>query len=136
MYSRNRNASAEERYAKNIPPVYGGSRFYRGAGGEGIAVQYEAKPRQETAPEEIACEALLPTEPEESDRTEAACDLIDRTREEMPCGKKETAGGFLKSIIGGEQEELLLIALLLLLAGEGEHASDMIVILLLLLIVR
>ena len=30
MYSRNRTAAAEVRYADHIPPVYGGSRFYRG----------------------------------------------------------------------------------------------------------
>ncbi len=149
MYSRNRNGSAEERYAKNIPPVYGGSRFYRGTAGGGIAVQYEAKPR-ETVPQEAACEVADVPEISPADVPESVCapkvspapcvqDVCQPIAEEKadpPCAKQEKAGGLLQSFLSGEQEELLLIALLLLFCGEQERCVDMIVILVLLLIVR
>lgn len=141
MYSRNRNISAEERYAKNIPPVYGGSRFYRGAGTDGIAVQYEAKPR-ETAREEAVCEQAPICEVVPADVSESVCEPTEdcppctEEKPAPPCEKEEKTGGFLQSLLSGEQEELILITLLLLLCGEQERSVDMIVILLLLLIVR
>ena len=143
MYSRNRSVSADERYAKNLPPVYGGSRFYRGAGTEGIAVQYEAKPREielavPASPQVPADDAELPTcLAQENDTCEEPLCLTDADEPPpKPCEKHEKTGGFLQSLLSGEQEELLLITLLLLLSGEQDRCVDVIVILVLLLIVR
>ena len=161
MYSRNRS-SAEVRYADYIPPVYGGSRFYRGApsppqeirGEEirpavpdgGIPVQYEARPQRPPrgdspsgaeCPEECAVPAC--PSPEEDPCGEEACPAEPP---EEACGegggrkgKEGRHEGLLPALLG-DPEEILLIVLLLLLTGEQERSSDMIFILLLLMIVR
>ncbi len=130
MYSRNRSGNAASRYEENIPPVYSGSRFYRGTGGKeapqkstemrpvgGVPVTYEAKPSPAPLP---------PPEVVETCQREVCEPLPQKTE------KRE---GLLPALFS-DTEEVLLIALLLLFAGEGERSSDMIVILLLLMVIR
>ncbi len=159
MYSRNRVTTAEQRYAENLPPVYGGSRFYRGTPAASAAVKESAPPRQ-TEPvvtpasgipveyavrpgggtdvpvwEETFSEAAEPV-PVPEDAVPAAR-AAEPVREESgtPPGKAAREGG-IASLLMGDSEEILLIVLILLLGGEAERAADVIVILLLLLVVR
>lgn len=146
MYSRSVKVRADERYASNIPPVYGGSRFYRTPPGDGIAVQYEARSVPPVQTEERTAEP--PCAPPLAEVSEP-CEACDPCRAEEPpaeeicaengqlsLARKEGHGNFLQSFIEGDKEELLLIAVLLLLCGEEERAGDMIAILLLLIILR
>lgn len=152
MYSRNRVMSAEQRYAENLPPVYGGSRFYRGT----AAVPREPRPERET---EIAVTpaAGIPVEytvrpggipdaplAEETCVPQEDAVPVLRAGEGTPDEHMEAPGrieksareGGLASLLSGDSEEILLIVLILLLGGEAERAADMLVILLLLLVVR
>ena len=100
MYSRNR-ARPEERYAENVPSLYGGSRFYRQepeirmedvrAAAEGTPVQYEAVPR-------IQAQAPL------AEENSTAC-ICESAEEAMPEEPKKPEGP-LASLLG-EPEELL-----------------------------
>lgn len=155
MYSRNRTAAAEVRYADNVPPVYGGSRFYRG-----VPQENPTKRREED---------VRPADPDggipahREARTVFPASVTDCAEEPMPecpkagedpvCAAEEEAvsrptasdadarecggrrEGFLPALLG-DSEEILLIVLLLLLTGEKERSSDVIFILLLLMIVR
>ena len=158
MYSRNVRMGADERYAKNIPPVYGGSRFYRApppaeakapvrtAHDAGIAVQYEARPKESVPIEAEFAEAAEPStppwmedavDPACADPCRDACEAEPQIKQTAPpCEESARHGGFLQSLVSGDQEELLLIAILLLLCGESDRAADMIAILILLIIVR
>ncbi len=141
MYSRSVKVRADDRYANNIPPVYGGSRFYRAPPADGIAVQYEARrvPEPPSEAEEITAEAqgaLLLCQTDDTDESDASCEPACADACPPPPQTKDRLGTFLHSFIDGDKEELLLIAVLLLLCGEEERAGDMIAILLLLIILR
>lgn len=157
MYSRNRVNAAEQRYAENLPPVYGGSRFYRGTS----AAPRDDAPRRETEPAmtpavgipvEYAVRPGGPPDTPRAVREDVSCPaeggeecassvLFEETPREDPdapakCASKPSREGGLASLLTGDSEEILLIVLILLLGGEAERAADVIVILLLLLVVR
>lgn len=139
MYSRNRMMSAEERYGGNVPPVYGGNRFYRSGEGEiraedvraavpeeGIPAAYEAPPKTSAVYEP----------PEEESAVSEICesDFLDTKSPDPP--KEEEARPLRLASLLGDREEMLLLGLLILLLCEEERAPDVIVILLLLLTIR
>ena len=123
MYSRNRMPASEERYQRNLPPVYSGNRFR--------SMRQESVPAADMRPSPpVPLPAEIPvqdTPPPEEEKLPAAEDIAESER--FFDSEKGTAG--LLSGIG--QEELILIALLLLLCAEHERCMDIIVILLLLL---
>lgn len=137
MYSRSQ--PSDERYRENLPPVYGGSRFYRGGvktkgderaapplPEEGIEVLYEARP----IPERV------PVDTESGSEETAAVLPLEKEKEEVaPAVTREKREGVLPALFQ-DPEEILLLALLFLLSAEGEHAVDVIVILLLLTVIR
>lgn len=161
MYSRNRVSAAEQRYAENLPPVYGGSRFYRGAvpavkeriptleaepavtPAAGIPVEYEVRPGRERdipqAEEGGTSPEVWDTAMPEQGESVPVSSCTESVREEQVGAghaMKASRDGGLASLLSGDSEEILLIVLILLLGGEAERAADVIVILLLLLVVR
>ncbi len=141
MYSRNVRTSTDAQYAENIPPVYGGSRFYRAPPQHTVAVQYEV-PIEKSAPPPVQAEEATPQkpappqaeEPAEAALASAPCEQISPP---LPLPKPTSRIlPSLTSFLEGDKEEFLLIAVLLLLCGEGERAADMIAILLLLILLR
>ena len=135
MYSRSRMHTAEQRYAENLPPVYGGSRFYRGAS----APPAELTPIRDTTPAggiPVEYTVRPAEEPEVSPPQEADMPADVPLEQEAACAARPVREGGLSALLSGDSEEILLIVLILLLGGEAERAADVIVILLLLLTVR
>lgn len=150
MYSRSRAVSTEERYADNIPPVYGGSRFYRAAD---TGVRAEVLVDRHTAPEKE--DIFKESETDEirhcsdTDRAE----VFDPAPSAQTVALSESCGGGADdcrgdsahsersklpvfSLLDMGSEEILLIVLLLLLCGEQDRPGDMIAVLLLLIVMR
>ena len=140
MYSRSRMMNAEERYAGNVPPVYGGNRFYGGGEREistqdvrvatfeeGIPVEYEAPPK---------ASAVRTALSDEQTEMCGVCqnDTPDTKSPDQP-KESESRSDRLLSLFA-DREELLLLGLLILLLCEQERSPDVIVILLLLLAIR
>lgn len=132
MYSRSRGMTAETRYAENIPPVYGGSRFYRGTS----APPAEESRRRETVPTATP-DGGIPVEytVRPAEETEIFTPPPEAVTADVSAAEPVHTGG-LPAFFTGDAEEILLIVLILLLGGEAERAADVIVILLLLLTVR
>ncbi len=122
--------TAEMRYADNVPPVYGGSRFYRGT----------AAPPPETEAPAATPDQGIPVEytvrPSEESETPPPQEIPPADEPSETCAAAPVHTGGLPAFLTGDAEEILLIVLILLLGGEAERAADVIVILLLLLTVR